>query len=548
MATPYGTFLPEGQSTNRPPLFSGSNYNYWKARMRIYIQATDYEVWKVIVGGPFRPTKTVNEVVVDKEEKEWDENDLKGVQLNAKAMNMLYCALDPAEFNRISACESAKEIWDKLEVTHEGTNQVKESKINMLVHKYELFKMMPGESISSMFTRFTDIVNGLKSLGKPYSNVDLVRKILRSLPKQWEPKVTAIIEAREDLTKYSLDELLGSLLTHEITMNLEEDQEPKKKSIALKCSTTSSKNDGDNSESSGSDEEMAMFTRKFKRFMRKKKESEKKFFKNDLTKKENNKADSIICYNCKKPGHIKFDCPQAKESSKKAKRRAMLAAWGNGSDESNSEEESDQANLCLMAHENSEVNSFDDSDDHFTYDELLDAFHELHDEFKKLGSKNSFLKKSNSSLLAENELLKGENDVLKEKVEGFSTNKISDLELENEKLKKEVENLKTTLSKFVKGRDTLDVILGKQRCIFDKAGLGFEPTKKQRFYQNFFVKATSSSCPFTTCNYCGKRGHILHSCPFKRNTYVGAKQVWVPKYFATNIQGPKQVWVPKTNV
>ena len=132
-------------------------------------------------------------------------------------MNLLYYALNVSEFNRISTCISAKEIWDRLEVTHEGTNQVKESKINMLVHKYELFQMEQNESITSMFTRFTDIVNNLKNLGKSYSNSDLVRKILRSLPRAWEAKTTAIQEAK-DLTTLPLEELLGSLITHELSM------------------------------------------------------------------------------------------------------------------------------------------------------------------------------------------------------------------------------------------------------------------------------------------------------------------------------------------
>ena len=95
-------------------------------------------------------------------------------------MNVLYCALDANEFNCISTCMSAK---NRLEVTHEGTNQVKKSKINMLVHKYELFKIEHDESITEMFTHFTDIINDLKNLGKSYSNNDLVRKILRSLPR-----------------------------------------------------------------------------------------------------------------------------------------------------------------------------------------------------------------------------------------------------------------------------------------------------------------------------------------------------------------------------
>ena len=74
---------------------------------------------------------------------------------------------------------------------------MKESKINMLVHKYELFKMEHDESIIEIFTYFTDIINGLKSLGMSYSNSDLVRKILWFLPRTWEAKVTAIQEAKD---------------------------------------------------------------------------------------------------------------------------------------------------------------------------------------------------------------------------------------------------------------------------------------------------------------------------------------------------------------
>ena len=53
----------------------------------------------------------------------------------------------------------------------------------MLVHNYELFKMKSEESITQMFTHFTDIINGLKSLDKYYSNSDLVGKVLRSFPR-----------------------------------------------------------------------------------------------------------------------------------------------------------------------------------------------------------------------------------------------------------------------------------------------------------------------------------------------------------------------------
>ena len=135
MATNFGSLFNEGQSINRPPLFNGINYTYQKVRMKIFIQVVDYDLWSIIVNGPHIPTHTINNLVTLKPERDWDENDKKLAQLNAKGMNILYCSLDANEFNRISVCASAKEIWERLEITHEGTNQVKESKINMLVHK-----------------------------------------------------------------------------------------------------------------------------------------------------------------------------------------------------------------------------------------------------------------------------------------------------------------------------------------------------------------------------------------------------------------------------
>ena len=91
---------------------------------------------------------------------------------------MLECALNPEEYNMILACETTKEIWDKLEITHEGTSKVKRSKIRMLKHDYELFLMQPGETIKDMYTRLNNIMSNLKTLGKPISNEDIVEKIL----------------------------------------------------------------------------------------------------------------------------------------------------------------------------------------------------------------------------------------------------------------------------------------------------------------------------------------------------------------------------------
>ena len=61
---------------------------------------------------------------------------------------------------------------------YKDTNQVEESKINMLVYKYKLFKMKSYEIIIEIFIKFTIIINGLKSLGKSYINSEFVQKFL----------------------------------------------------------------------------------------------------------------------------------------------------------------------------------------------------------------------------------------------------------------------------------------------------------------------------------------------------------------------------------
>ena len=57
--------------------------------------------------------------------------------MNVKAKYLLTCALRKSEYDKIISRGFAKEIWDRLQVLHEGIDQVKGTKISMLVHEYE---------------------------------------------------------------------------------------------------------------------------------------------------------------------------------------------------------------------------------------------------------------------------------------------------------------------------------------------------------------------------------------------------------------------------
>ena len=48
----------KSHSINRPPLFNGSNYQFWSNRMSIFMRSYDYEMWDVVMDDPYMPMKT----------------------------------------------------------------------------------------------------------------------------------------------------------------------------------------------------------------------------------------------------------------------------------------------------------------------------------------------------------------------------------------------------------------------------------------------------------------------------------------------------------
>src|ERR1044072_6466534 len=101
-------------------------------------------------------------------------------------------------------------MWDALEVAHDDTTEVKQSRINTLNQEFELFRMKQGETISDMQKRFVHLTGRLNALGKPVSNEIATNKILRCLSRECEPKVTTIKEAN-DLTTLTISTLFGKL-------------------------------------------------------------------------------------------------------------------------------------------------------------------------------------------------------------------------------------------------------------------------------------------------------------------------------------------------
>ena len=65
---------------------------------------------------------------VPKPDEKWTPEEKKKVEMNAKAINLMHCAISFEECQKVSRCKNAKEIWDKLQLTYEGTKQIKQTK------------------------------------------------------------------------------------------------------------------------------------------------------------------------------------------------------------------------------------------------------------------------------------------------------------------------------------------------------------------------------------------------------------------------------------
>jgi len=175
-------------------------------------------MWMLIKEGYSPPSHEINEIKTEVAFTEWtfDERDL--AQLNAKCLSCFFCALKSVDYMRVSTCSTGKEICDRLCINYERNKEVKQSRLNILLHDYELFRMKPSESISDMYTMFTQIVTSLHALGRELSNYEKVNKILRCLPSSFDAKIIIITESK-DLNTYSIDSLLGLLIAYEQGVN-----------------------------------------------------------------------------------------------------------------------------------------------------------------------------------------------------------------------------------------------------------------------------------------------------------------------------------------
>ena len=89
--------------------------------MRAFLCSIDESVWDAVDVGWTR---------LEAAESTWDKANFAVANANSKALNaFFFCGVSPDEFHRISHVTIAKEAWQILETTYEGTKKVKDTKL-----------------------------------------------------------------------------------------------------------------------------------------------------------------------------------------------------------------------------------------------------------------------------------------------------------------------------------------------------------------------------------------------------------------------------------
>ncbi|GJY23126.1 retrovirus-related pol polyprotein from transposon TNT 1-94 [Tanacetum coccineum] len=309
---------------------------------------------------------------------------------------------------------------------------------------------------------FNTIITSLKALDESFSSRNHVRKFLRALPSKWRPKVTAIEESK-DLSKLSLDELVGNLKVYEVVLEkdleIAKNKKEKYKSLALKARQVLS--DDDTSSSDSNDEEYAMAVRDFKKFFRRRGKFVRQPYddKKNFRKIKEDKREDRRCFKCGDPNHFISDCPKNSSGDQKA---FVVGSWSDSGDDSKKEE------ICLMAHSNEVL-----SDNLYYSSSSLDN-ESRQNEYDKLCQISLRIINKNKHLKAKNESLKKTINEHKTKLDILEKGK-SNCDACNE-LRLEVNSLKLKLASFENSSSSLQKMVEMQKPSKDKCGLGYTET------------------------------------------------------------------------
>lgn len=266
--------MDKDELTTMEKLKGVDNWVMWKFQTRVFLNAD--EVFDITSESkkPIRSGYNAEngQAAYDKDFTEWKKKD-------SKAQKIIVRTMAPQPMMHIINCESAYEMWAKLQAVYE---QKSSASIHLLQERFYSFVKDPKDGVAVHISKLENLVQQLKDLGETVSTSMLIARILTTLPPCFNHFTSAWESTPTD--SQTLENLTSRLLIEEARMEAHDAHDGSDALVARRFGQNRSKTSG----KSGS------------------------------------------CYSCGQRGHFKYQCPQ--------KRSLESSSGGNSSGQSNDRE------------------------------------------------------------------------------------------------------------------------------------------------------------------------------------------------------------------
>nr|GEW88601.1 retrovirus-related Pol polyprotein from transposon TNT 1-94 [Tanacetum cinerariifolium] len=193
-----------------PPMLNKENYVPRSSRLLRYAKSRPNGnlIHNSIINGPYvrrmilEPGDANREVTVTETfhvqtDDELTEKELKQIEADDQAIQTILLGLPKDIYAAVDSCETAQEIWLKVQQMMKGSNIGIQEKKAKLFNEWERFTFNEGESIESYYHHFLKLMNDLKSNKHFPKKIASNLKFLNNLQPEWSRHVTIVHQTKD---------------------------------------------------------------------------------------------------------------------------------------------------------------------------------------------------------------------------------------------------------------------------------------------------------------------------------------------------------------
>ncbi|XP_074328173.1 uncharacterized protein LOC141666087 [Apium graveolens] len=174
------------------PMLRKTNYTTWALKMKLIMQAHS----------------VCREAIEPSDSKVSCDDRVDKIAL------AIYQAIPEEILLTLSDKTKAQDAWQAIKTLCQGTDKVKNAKIQTVKIEFESMVMKDNEQIDDFCMKVTGLVTNIRALGDCLSESYVVKKILRAVPTKFL-QIVSTMEQFSDMETLTVKETVGALKAHE---------------------------------------------------------------------------------------------------------------------------------------------------------------------------------------------------------------------------------------------------------------------------------------------------------------------------------------------